>query len=420
MRYSIKLFLLLLCWQGIAQEHTLVHIDINGLKKSKPQYLKRLLTQKIGQAYDSIKVKNDLIVLLREPAVSHAFTSIDTLSSGRIKLTYHIEENKTLIPAVDLWQTVNNAFAYHLGLTDYNFTGRGYTLGAFYRQNNFPGFGLIVENNNFMSAKTELKLLAQQLETLEPIRLKTGLANFRYRFQSCEISLGREINLKHKVMLGAGLIGERYLFEEGDDIANVPKHFTTTKGVGKLGYTYDYIQPHYYHLNGWRSQTYATHVWGKSITDNNTFYTIENETKYFKRINKMGNLAIRGQLGLARNIDSPFSPFVIDNNRNVRGVGNLVQRGNAYWAINTEYRHTLFEKGWFALQGNTFIDIAGIQPVDSKLSQLFKSENNYQYGGIGFRFIHKYIYKAVLRIDYGINLDGFKNSSLVFGIDQFF
>ena len=184
MRYSIKLFLLLLCWQGIAQEKTLEHIDFNGLEKSKPQYLKRLLMQKIGQAYDSIKVKNDLIVLLREPAVSHAFTSIDTLSSDRIKLTYHIEENKTLIPAVDLWQTVNNAFAYHLGLTDYNFAGRGYTIGAFYRQNNFPGFGLIVENNNFMSAKTELKLLAQQLETLEPIRLETSLANFRYRFQS--------------------------------------------------------------------------------------------------------------------------------------------------------------------------------------------------------------------------------------------
>jgi hypothetical protein len=203
-------------------------------------------------------------------------------------------------------------------------------------------------------------------------------------------------------------------------LANIPKHFSTTKGVGKLGYTYDYIQPHYYHLKGWRSQTNATHVWGKSITDNNTFYTIENETKYFKRINKMGNLAIRGQLGLARNIDSPFPPFVIDNNRNVRGAGNLVQRGNTYWAINTEYRHSLFEKGWFALQGNVFVDMAGIRPVDSKLSQLFKSENNYQYGGIGLRIIHKYIYKAVLRIDYGINLDGFKNSSLVFGIDQFF
>ena len=42
------------------------------------------------------------------------------------------------------------------------------------------------------------------------------------------------------------------------------------------------------------------------------------------------------------------------------------------------------------------------------------------YSSLGLRLIHKYIYKAVLRIDYGINLDGFKNASLVFGVEQFF
>ena len=421
MRYSIKLLILLLfCWEGLAQERQLSHIHFKGLKKSKPQYLKRLLTQKKDQPYDSIKVKNDLILLLREPAVSHAYTSLDTLAGGHYRLNYHIEENKTLIPAVDLWQTVNNAFAYHLGLTDYNFSGRGYTVGGFFRQNNFPGFGLILENNNFMSAKTELKVLAQQLETLEPIMVADGSANFRYRFQSVDLSLGRELNLKHKIVIGGGILGERYLLDGGEDIVGIPKTFSTTKGVGKLGYTYDYIQPYYYHLSGWRSQTYATHVWGKSITQNNTFYTLENETSYFRRINSLGNLAFRMQLGIARNINSPFPPFAIDNNRNVRGVGNIVQRGNAFWSLNTEYRHTLFEKGWFAVQGNVFIDLAGIQPVNTSFNTLFAGKNQYQYSGLGLRLIHKYIYKAVLRIDYGINLDGFKNASLVFGIDQFF
>ena len=74
-------------------------------------------------------MKNDLIVLLREPAVSHAYISLDSLVGGGLRLNYHIEENKTLIPAVDLWQTVNGAFAYHLGITDYNFTGKGVYCG---------------------------------------------------------------------------------------------------------------------------------------------------------------------------------------------------------------------------------------------------------------------------------------------------
>ena len=92
-----------------------------------------------------------------------------------------------------------------MGVTDYNFSGRGYTVGGFFRQNNFPGFGLILENNNFMSAKTELKVLAQQLETLEPIMVADGSANFRYRFQSVDLSLGRELNLKHKIVIGGGI-----------------------------------------------------------------------------------------------------------------------------------------------------------------------------------------------------------------------
>ena len=217
--------------------------------------------------------------------------------------------------------------------------------------------------------------MAQQEETLEPIRVADGNANFPYRIQSIDLSLGKELNLKHKIVIGGGIIGERYLLDEGENFVTIPEVFSTTKTVGKLGHTYDYIQPHYYLLSGWRSQTYATHVWGKSITQNNTFYTLENETSYFKRIQSLGNLAFRLQMGVARNINSPFPPFAIYNNRYVRGVGNLVQRGNSYWSLNTEYRYNLFEKGWFAVKGNSFIDLAGIQPVNTSFNTLFASEN---------------------------------------------
>ncbi len=178
-------------------------------------------------------MQEDLLVLQREPAVSHAYHSLDSLANGNLLLRFHIEENSTLIPAVDLWQTVNNSFAYHLGVTDYNFSGRGYTVGGFYRQNNFPGFGLLLENNNFLTAETELKLLVQQLETLEPILTALEIAQYRYRFQSIDLNLGREINFKHKILLGGGIIGERYLFNDGVDVSTIPNRFTTVKGVAK-------------------------------------------------------------------------------------------------------------------------------------------------------------------------------------------
>ena len=67
-----------------------------------------------------------------------------------------------------------------------------------------------------------------------------------------------------------------------------------------------------------------------------------------------------------------------------------------------------------------FFDFAGIQPVGEKRTALYSTNNNYQYAGIGLRFVHKYIYSAVLRIDYGISLKDKKQSGIVFGIGQFF
>ena len=80
-------------------------------------------------------------------------------------------------------------------------------------------------------------------------------------------------------------------------------------------------------------------------------------------------------MGLAKNIDTVFPPFAIDNNRNVRGSGNLIQRGSALWVFNSEYRHRLIEKKWFVLQGNLFVDIAGIRPSAYPLNDIFKNKN---------------------------------------------
>ena len=54
-------------------------------------------------------------------------------------------------------------------MNDYNFLGQGYTLGGFYRKNIYAGYGLLIENNNFLHWSNELKFIAQQQETLEPL-----------------------------------------------------------------------------------------------------------------------------------------------------------------------------------------------------------------------------------------------------------
>lgn len=167
MHNALLLLFLLFCASIKAQDRLIESITFEGLKKSKEQYLKKLLSFDNNSPIDSLILAEDMIRLIREPAISHAYYSLE--ENGK-RLIIHVEENKTLIPAVDLWQTLENQLGYHLGVTDHNFIGKGYTVGAFYRRNNFAGFGLILENNNFISAKHELKFVAQQSETLEPIQ----------------------------------------------------------------------------------------------------------------------------------------------------------------------------------------------------------------------------------------------------------
>ena len=74
-----------------------------------------------------------------------------------------------------------------------NVLGKGYILGGFNRQNNYPGFGVIIENNNFLNAANELKFIGQQLETLEPLTVFDLPQQYRYQFKSVELSFGKDL-----------------------------------------------------------------------------------------------------------------------------------------------------------------------------------------------------------------------------------
>ena len=92
-----KLFFLSLLFLELvnAQGYQIDTLVINGLKKSKPSYIQKLIFNKKDVVFDSISVQNDIIRLIREPAVSHAFYTLDTLKNNHLKVTYHILENKT-------------------------------------------------------------------------------------------------------------------------------------------------------------------------------------------------------------------------------------------------------------------------------------------------------------------------------------
>ena len=135
---------------------------------------------------------------------------------------------------------------------------------------------------------------------------------------------------------------------------------------------------------------------------------------------KNGNWANRLRIGFSSNVDSPFAPFAVDNNLNIRGVGNVIDRGTGAIVLNTEYRHTIYDKKWFVLQGNVFVDGGSWRNPGGDLGDFGDSENLRIYPGVGVRFIHKRIFNTVFRIDYGYGITKDATNGFVFGIGQYF
>ena len=413
-------FVFSFAFYGWSQTITINTISIEGNKKSKVSYLQKLISTKNTHTLDSLKIKDDITRLIREPAVSHAYFTIEKLANNKNQLIYHIEENKTLIPAVDIWTTIDDKGAYHFGVNEYNFLGRGYLVGLFYRKNVFDGFGLILSNPNFIKNTFGLSGIFQKRNTYEPVNYDTQSAFYNYKFLSSDVEFSYKPNIKNTLTVGVGFLTEDYKWVEGDEFKNISLAFSTQKFLLKLGFDRNHQEQQYYFFTGIRNQLRTNFVWGENFGGDNSFYAIENETTYFKRINDKGNWANRIKLGVSKNIKTPFPAFVIDNNLNIRGIGNKVNRGSLIGVINTEYRHTVLERKWLAIQANGFLDYSSLLPSGENLKDILKKENSHLYGGIGFRFIHKFIHSAIVRIDYGFSLKDPSKKGLVFGIGQYF
>ncbi|MFT6279822.1 MAG: hypothetical protein ACJAU0_002657, partial [Flavobacteriales bacterium] len=144
--------------------------------------------------------------------------------------------------------------------------------------------------------------------------------------------------------------------------------------------------------------------------------------RYLKTIGKRQkcNIALRGRVGISSNGDTPFAPFVIDSQMNVRGVGNRIDRGTATAVLNIEVRQTLNEQRNWALQGVLFSDAGTWRKPAGELSDLFQKENIIHFAGVGLRGIYKKAHNAIIRVDYGFDVYNVKNNGLVLGLGQYF
>ncbi len=414
-RLLIFLFIASNCF---SQENQIEKIIISNNKKTKTDFLLDIIISKPNTKLDSLTIQKDLKIMSRLNGISNVTYNVSKNFNNNFVLEYVIIEKLTIIPSFVIAKNIKSG-SYRIGLDDYNFVGKNVTFGVFYQYNEFNSFGLRYVSPFFFSSKYGLEAFVQTLNSREPIFFSGQTSDYKFNNTSLEVSGIYRKDYKNNFKLGLGAFAETYTYLDGFQNLDFPNKFNKTKFFTKFQYFNDNIKYDFYSLAGLKNSfTYQNILTGNDFK--NMFLIFTNDLVYYKRIKNSTNWASRFRIGMSSNQFSPFSAFAIDNNLNIRGVGNLVDRGTATIVFNTEIRQTLFERKWFALQGNAFLDSGTIRNPGENLATLFENKNIRIYPGLGLRFIHKNIFNAVFRIDYGIGILPNSSKGIVFGIGQYF
>ncbi|MEK6153357.1 POTRA domain-containing protein [Flavobacteriaceae bacterium 3-367] len=419
MRFGPSLLLFFLFAWGFAQQPTVADVKVQGNKRTKASFIKKIAKVRPGTILDSMAMEADIARLKRLPSVSHAYFQVFPAQENTYNVFYNIEENFTLIPFANVYTSTNDDFAFRIGLQEFNLLGRNITLGGFYQRDVFNSFGLNIRAPYLFTNTLGLAVNYQDLTTQEPVFFENATADYKYNNTSFEVLGLYEFNLKNRIELGINFFTEDYEFLFGATSPDVPLELVVDKLLYKLIYEYNGIKYYYQYLSGFKSTLNLQYVTSSDVRLPE-FLIGFNDFVYFNRVGKRGNWASRLRLGVASNIDSPFAPFAVDNNLNIRGVGNTIDRGTAAIVLNTEYRHTLIDKDWFVLQGNVFIDGGSWRNPGGDFGDFGDDENLRIYPGFGIRFIHKRIFNAIFRVDYGHGITQEAAKGIVFGIGQYF
>ena len=420
MKKLLFLFLILFCVTGFSQELKIADVSFVGAKKTKVSFLKSIVAIEKGILTDSSTIRIAVNQLKKLPSIANAtFQLVQNTVDTSYNLVFTVEENFTIIPFANLYTSSNDDFAFRVGLQEFNFTGRNITVGGFYQKDIFNSYGVLLRAPYLFSAKAGLAVSYNNLKTLEPIFFDGSSADYKYHNSSIEVLGLYQFNQNHSIDLGLNFFTEKYNYIRGATNETVPQALDVNKFSYKAIYKYSNIQYHYQYLDGFKSSLNFQYV-HSSTKELDNFVVAFNDFVYYKRVGERGNWSNRLRVGLATNDETPFAPFSVDNNINIRGVGNIIDRGTGALVLNTEYRYTLVDKSWFVLQGNTFVDAGTWRNPGGEFQDFLEPENIRVYPGVGLRFMHKKIFNAIFRIDYGYGVTKNASKGLVFGIGQYF
>lgn len=394
-------------------------IRFDGLKKTSEAYLLTFLNAEVGAVYEEAVVLKDVQRLKNINSIHNASHRIDTVDQ-QIRVVFDMIEVRTLLPIVNFGGIEGNVW-FQVGFYDANWSGKGHYFSATYQNIDRRHSGkLFYRVPRIGTSDWGFSVDINTWASREPLFFPEGTVLYDYNLVSVGASIIRRFGRRHQFEIGETFFVEDYEKSAVQTLENSPgpTALTQPKLLTKWLYQADYLNYHFFYLQGLAWGTTIQNVF--NFDDNSWFNSLQIQGKYFKRVGTKGNLAFRLRIGIATNNETPFSPFVLDSNINIRGVGNRIDRGSAQLIFNTEYRHTILSSPKWGGQFVVFSDAGTWRNPGGELGDLVDPDQFRQFVGGGVRIIYQKFYDAILRIDYGIDVFNTNQRGIVIGIGQYF
>ncbi len=393
-------------------------IKFEGLKKTKESYLRHFLELQEGTVFNPVSLKRDEQKLKNLNNLTQVVCRRDTCAQG-INVVFEIQEAYTLFPIVNFGRIKGN-FWTKVGFSELNLLGKGVQASAYYQ--NIDGrhnYNFFFKDPYIRGSQWGNYISVTKYASIEPLYFPSHSVRYKYDNLSVDLGASYEINYHNHIELGGVYFIEKYQKHEAALPASPgPEYLRAPKTMGKFFWYHNETNYHYFYRWGMENNLRVETVY--NINDGDWFHIFTNDLKYFKRIGETGNFALRFRFGISTNNTTPFAPFVVSSHVNIRGVGNRINRGTGSLVLNLEYRQTVFDEKKFAGQLVGFTDIGTWRSPGGSIREAL-SGNNYRYfAGGGIRLIYKRAFDAILRIDYGIDLNNANIHGWVIGLGQYF
>lgn len=393
-----------------------ISIQYKGLKKTKSTYVDQFVTFQEGDQLDSVELQATKQRLVNREMFSDVqFEVVDT--DEGVAVIFNFQELFTLLPIFSFGGIEEN-FWIQVGASEVNLAGKGNKLTTYYQYYDRSSFAAHFTFDRIRQSNWGANVNLIKWSTLEPLFFDNNTVEYEYNNYTIGGDVIRHFNYTDRVELGGAFFTESYRKFTSGVFEGAPDQVDKNKLLGKATFVWNRVNYFFFYQSGWHNQLNIQTV--QSLDEDPAFYIVFNDIKKFWRSGQKGNFAARLRLGLSTNEESPFAPFVLDSYLNIRGVGNRVDRGTGAIILNAEYRHSFVDKKKVAIQGVLFSDSGSWRNPGGNFSDFSEPDNFVLFAGGGFRFIHKNIYNAILRVDYGFNLQEPSISGFVLGIGQYF